>query len=94
MLYNPTTYQMDVNPLGKYSFGATCVKKCPRECAPMPFHCPEPCARSVSCRDPHVHPSPHHQAGGGCCLTSVSSCVLLARTGLSPSCGRPDYSVV
>uniref|UniRef100_A0A8D1HEJ9 Receptor protein-tyrosine kinase n=1 Tax=Sus scrofa TaxID=9823 RepID=A0A8D1HEJ9_PIG len=30
MLYNPTTYQMDVNPLGKYSFGATCVKKCPR----------------------------------------------------------------
>ncbi|XP_040820511.1 epidermal growth factor receptor isoform X3 [Ochotona curzoniae] len=30
MLYNPTTYQMDVNPEGKYSFGATCVKKCPR----------------------------------------------------------------
>jgi hypothetical protein len=22
---------MDVNPEGKYSFGATCVKKCPRE---------------------------------------------------------------
>ena len=31
MLYNPTTYQVDVNPDGKYSFGATCVKKCPRE---------------------------------------------------------------
>lgn len=31
MLYNPTTYEMDVNPEGKYSFGATCVKKCPRE---------------------------------------------------------------
>ncbi|XP_048952554.1 epidermal growth factor receptor-like [Canis lupus dingo] len=31
MLYNPTTYQMDVNPEGKYSFGATCMKKCPRE---------------------------------------------------------------
>ncbi|KAB1253761.1 Epidermal growth factor receptor, partial [Camelus dromedarius] len=30
MLYNPTTYQMDVNPNGKYSFGATCVKNCPR----------------------------------------------------------------
>ncbi|XP_023379631.1 epidermal growth factor receptor-like [Pteropus vampyrus] len=30
MLYNPTTYEMDVNPEGKYSFGATCVKKCPR----------------------------------------------------------------
>lgn len=29
MLYNPTTYEMDVNPEGKYSFGATCVKKCP-----------------------------------------------------------------
>lgn len=32
MLYDPTTYEMKVNPLGKYSFGATCVKKCPREC--------------------------------------------------------------
>ncbi|KAB0363827.1 hypothetical protein FD754_007983 [Muntiacus muntjak] len=30
MLYDPTTYEMKVNPLGKYSFGATCVKKCPR----------------------------------------------------------------
>uniref|UniRef100_A0A8C5TMF6 Receptor protein-tyrosine kinase n=1 Tax=Malurus cyaneus samueli TaxID=2593467 RepID=A0A8C5TMF6_9PASS len=29
VLYNPTTYQMDVNPEGKYSFGATCVKECP-----------------------------------------------------------------
>ncbi|XP_029445430.1 epidermal growth factor receptor isoform X2 [Rhinatrema bivittatum] len=28
-VYNPTTYQMDVNPDGKYSFGATCVKQCP-----------------------------------------------------------------
>ncbi|XP_075442878.1 epidermal growth factor receptor [Ascaphus truei] len=28
-LYNPTSYQMDVNPDGKYSFGASCVKKCP-----------------------------------------------------------------
>lgn len=31
VLYNPTTYQMDVNPEGKYSFGATCVKECPRK---------------------------------------------------------------
>uniref|UniRef100_A0A8C0G1W7 receptor protein-tyrosine kinase n=1 Tax=Chelonoidis abingdonii TaxID=106734 RepID=A0A8C0G1W7_CHEAB len=29
VLYNPTTYQMDVNPDGKYSFGATCVRECP-----------------------------------------------------------------
>lgn len=29
MLYNPNTYQMDVNPDGKYSFGATCITKCP-----------------------------------------------------------------
>ncbi|KAM8967049.1 epidermal growth factor receptor [Pelodytes ibericus] len=28
-LYNPSTYQMEVNPEGKYSFGAACVKKCP-----------------------------------------------------------------
>lgn len=31
VLYNPTTYQMDVNPDGKYSFGATCVRECPRK---------------------------------------------------------------
>ncbi|XP_041422025.1 epidermal growth factor receptor isoform X2 [Xenopus laevis] len=28
-IYNPTTYQLEVNPDGKYSFGAACVKKCP-----------------------------------------------------------------
>ncbi|KAE8597049.1 hypothetical protein XENTR_v10016332 [Xenopus tropicalis] len=28
-IYNPATYQMDLNPDGKYSFGASCVKKCP-----------------------------------------------------------------
>ncbi|KAG8572621.1 hypothetical protein GDO81_012108 [Engystomops pustulosus] len=28
-LYNPTTYVVERNPLGKYSFGASCVKKCP-----------------------------------------------------------------
>ncbi|KAM4705113.1 epidermal growth factor receptor [Rhinophrynus dorsalis] len=27
--YNPATYQMEDNPEGKYSFGPTCVKKCP-----------------------------------------------------------------
>ncbi|XP_072858658.2 epidermal growth factor receptor isoform X1 [Pogona vitticeps] len=28
-VYNPFTYQLEENPDGKYSFGATCVKKCP-----------------------------------------------------------------
>nr|XP_060637542.1 epidermal growth factor receptor [Anolis sagrei ordinatus] len=28
-VYNPTAYQLEDNPDGKYSFGATCVKKCP-----------------------------------------------------------------
>ncbi|XP_066485210.1 epidermal growth factor receptor [Tiliqua scincoides] len=28
-VYNPITYQLEDNPNGKYSFGATCVKKCP-----------------------------------------------------------------
>ncbi|XP_061442817.1 epidermal growth factor receptor isoform X4 [Rhineura floridana] len=28
-VYNPSAYQLDDNPDGKYSFGATCVKKCP-----------------------------------------------------------------
>ncbi|XP_062985360.1 epidermal growth factor receptor [Elgaria multicarinata webbii] len=27
--YNPITYQVEDNPAGKYSFGATCVKNCP-----------------------------------------------------------------
>ncbi|KAA0718960.1 Epidermal growth factor receptor [Triplophysa tibetana] len=29
MLYDPNTHQLAPNPDGKYSFGATCVKKCP-----------------------------------------------------------------
>ncbi|XP_018613223.2 epidermal growth factor receptor isoform X2 [Scleropages formosus] len=29
MLYNPNTHQLEVNPDAKYTFGATCVKKCP-----------------------------------------------------------------
>ncbi|KAG8442790.1 hypothetical protein GDO86_011560, partial [Hymenochirus boettgeri] len=28
-IYNPNTYQMELNPDGKYSFGASCIKKCP-----------------------------------------------------------------
>ncbi|XP_042333118.1 epidermal growth factor receptor isoform X2 [Sceloporus undulatus] len=28
-VYNPIAYQLENNPDGKYSFGATCVKKCP-----------------------------------------------------------------
>ncbi|XP_072536407.1 epidermal growth factor receptor-like isoform X1 [Salminus brasiliensis] len=30
MLYDPNTHQLVVNPEGKFSFGATCVKNCPR----------------------------------------------------------------
>uniref|UniRef100_A0ABM5GLZ1 receptor protein-tyrosine kinase n=1 Tax=Pogona vitticeps TaxID=103695 RepID=A0ABM5GLZ1_9SAUR len=33
LVYNPFTYQMEDNPDGKYSFGATCVKKCPHNYA-------------------------------------------------------------
>ncbi|XP_023671370.2 epidermal growth factor receptor isoform X1 [Paramormyrops kingsleyae] len=29
MLYNANSHQLDPNPNGKYSFGATCVKNCP-----------------------------------------------------------------
>lgn len=28
-IYDPTTYSWQVNPNGKYAYGATCVKKCP-----------------------------------------------------------------
>lgn len=27
--YNPITYSWETNPLGKYAYGATCVKNCP-----------------------------------------------------------------
>lgn len=29
MRYNPATYSWEVNPSGKYAYGATCVKDCP-----------------------------------------------------------------
>uniref|UniRef100_A0A4W4GP09 receptor protein-tyrosine kinase n=1 Tax=Electrophorus electricus TaxID=8005 RepID=A0A4W4GP09_ELEEL len=31
-VYNPTTFQLEHNPKAKYTYGAFCVKKCPREC--------------------------------------------------------------
>ncbi len=31
MLYDPNTHQLAPNPDGKYSFGATCIKVCPRK---------------------------------------------------------------
>uniref|UniRef100_A0A8C2JMB8 Epidermal growth factor receptor n=1 Tax=Cyprinus carpio TaxID=7962 RepID=A0A8C2JMB8_CYPCA len=31
MLYDPNTHQLAPNPNGKYSFGATCIKICPRK---------------------------------------------------------------
>jgi L1 cell adhesion molecule len=27
--YNPITYSWEINPEGKYAYGATCVKNCP-----------------------------------------------------------------
>uniref|UniRef100_A0A4W4GPB7 receptor protein-tyrosine kinase n=1 Tax=Electrophorus electricus TaxID=8005 RepID=A0A4W4GPB7_ELEEL len=30
-VYNPTTFQLEHNPKAKYTYGAFCVKKCPRE---------------------------------------------------------------
>ncbi|KAL0199794.1 hypothetical protein M9458_002981, partial [Cirrhinus mrigala] len=34
MLYDPNTHQLAPNPDGKYSFGATCIKICPRKALP------------------------------------------------------------
>jgi epidermal growth factor receptor len=28
-IYNPSKYRWERNPLGKYAYGATCVKDCP-----------------------------------------------------------------
>lgn len=32
-VYNPTTFQLEHNHNAKYTYGAFCVKKCPRECS-------------------------------------------------------------
>uniref|UniRef100_A0A8C2XMS5 receptor protein-tyrosine kinase n=1 Tax=Cyclopterus lumpus TaxID=8103 RepID=A0A8C2XMS5_CYCLU len=32
-VYNPTSFQLEHNPRAKYTYGAFCVKKCPRESA-------------------------------------------------------------
>nr|AAB28540.1 Epidermal Growth Factor Receptor, EGF-R {extracellular domain} [chickens, Peptide Partial, 599 aa] [Gallus gallus] len=50
VLYNPTTYQMDVNPEGKYSFGATCVRECPHNTADR--HVCDPLCSDVGCWGP------------------------------------------
>lgn len=34
-VYNPTSFQLEHNPRAKYTYGAFCVKKCPRESAPV-----------------------------------------------------------
>lgn len=33
-VYNPTSFQLEHNPRAKYTYGAFCVKKCPRKSAP------------------------------------------------------------
>lgn len=39
-VYNPTTFQLEHNHNAKYTYGAFCVKKCPRECSvPCPALC-------------------------------------------------------
>lgn len=30
-VYNPITFQLEHNPRAKYTYGAFCVKKCPRK---------------------------------------------------------------
>uniref|UniRef100_A0A4W4FQW7 receptor protein-tyrosine kinase n=1 Tax=Electrophorus electricus TaxID=8005 RepID=A0A4W4FQW7_ELEEL len=47
-VYNPTTFQLEHNPKAKYTYGAFCVKKCPREshhshhmCIPCTDICPK-----------------------------------------------------
>lgn len=32
-VYNPTSFQLEHNPRAKYTYGAFCVKKCPRKSA-------------------------------------------------------------
>ena len=78
MLYNPTTYQMDVNPEGKYSFGATCVKKCPREFI-LPFIGQAPIPSFV------LSPMGTHEAPGW----GVSVPVFAALSGRQPWTCRP-----
>uniref|UniRef100_A0A8C3UKZ0 Receptor protein-tyrosine kinase n=1 Tax=Catharus ustulatus TaxID=91951 RepID=A0A8C3UKZ0_CATUS len=44
-VYNPTTFQLEHNHNAKYTYGAFCVKKCPRKCC---VTCPAIC---LFCRD-------------------------------------------
>lgn len=39
-VYNPTTFQLEHNHNAKYTYGAFCVKKCPRKCC---VTCPASC---------------------------------------------------
>lgn len=38
-VYNPTSFQLEHNPRAKYTYGAFCVKKCPRKSASRYRYC-------------------------------------------------------
>uniref|UniRef100_A0A8C2JH01 Receptor protein-tyrosine kinase n=1 Tax=Cyprinus carpio TaxID=7962 RepID=A0A8C2JH01_CYPCA len=42
-VYNPTTFQLEHNPNAKYTYGAFCVKKCPRKLHWLVFSCVRAC---------------------------------------------------
>lgn len=50
-IYNPTTYSWEVNPYGKYAYGATCVKKCPEHLLKDSGACVRSCPSNKKAQD-------------------------------------------
>ncbi|KAH1010683.1 hypothetical protein HUJ05_004940 [Dendroctonus ponderosae] len=50
-IYNPTTYSWEVNPNGKYAYGATCVKKCPEHLLKDSGACVRSCPSNKKTQD-------------------------------------------
>lgn len=50
-IYNPGTYSWEVNPSGKYAYGATCVKKCPEHLLKDNGACVRSCPANKKAQD-------------------------------------------
>ncbi|XP_066256527.1 epidermal growth factor receptor isoform X2 [Euwallacea similis] len=50
-IYNPSSYSWEVNPNGKYAYGATCVKKCPEHLLKDNGACVRSCASDKKAQD-------------------------------------------
>lgn len=49
--YNPTSYELEVNPDGRYAYGATCVRKCPSHLLKDNGACVRSCPSDKTAKD-------------------------------------------